>query len=442
MCLSKKQKLLIHYFLICSVGLLLALPSNSQTQWKLEQIGTLPEPISNSAIALGYLHDTANLFVFGAIDSTLSQEGIHRRSYRFNLISKKSEALPELPDSTGKLGMAATAIGDTIYIVGGYHVLPDHSEITSNKVHRYRISENTFLPDGTQLPTGTDDHVQALHSNGTIAAVTGWNNFGNLRKAQFYSPNENTWTEGKQSPNTYPYKAFGAQGVFIGDTLLYFGGATSASGFAILNYLRKVHVDFSDLNNIEWSNQQLPTEQAAYRMAASSLYGNAVWVGGSKKTYNYDGLAYDGTGPVEAVEGVYVWNPASDALIFHSVPGLPMDLRNVGKMNDSTLVIAGGILPNHEVSNKVYTLTWKINSLAQPEVSHPQTVLFPNPAKDRLQVVAPSTIQTLEFRAPSGKSAIQVPIYNGTVNTSILTPGNYLVFDSKTKNFIQRVVVK
>jgi|GEM_PF-5619179 len=39
-------------------------------------------------------------------------------------------------------------------------------------------------------------------------------------------------------------------------------------------------------------------EVNGYRMAATSVENEAYWLGGSNNTYNYNGIAYDGSGGV------------------------------------------------------------------------------------------------------------------------------------------------
>ena len=112
------------------------------------EIGVLPEPISNNAQCSGYLNGVSYIYSFGGIDSTKTSQGIHLRSYRYNTNTNVSDQLPDLPDTLGKIAAGASRIGDTIYIAGGYHVFPNGSELSSNKLHRFDIASNSFMADG------------------------------------------------------------------------------------------------------------------------------------------------------------------------------------------------------------------------------------------------------------------------------------------------------
>jgi hypothetical protein len=52
--------------------------------WTVEQIGALPEPVSNNAVCEAIVNDTLYLYSFAGIDSTLHSSGIHLRAYRIN----------------------------------------------------------------------------------------------------------------------------------------------------------------------------------------------------------------------------------------------------------------------------------------------------------------------------------------------------------------------
>jgi len=65
----------------------------------------------------------------------------------------------------GKIACSASRVDDIIYIIGGYHVAANGSEISSVKVHRYDIINNTFLSDGADIPVPIDDQSQVVIGN-------------------------------------------------------------------------------------------------------------------------------------------------------------------------------------------------------------------------------------------------------------------------------------
>jgi hypothetical protein len=92
---------------------------------------------------------------------------------------------------------------------------------------------------GTDLPIPTDDHVQCVWRDSLIYIITGWSNTGNIPNVQIYDPANDTVLSGTPIPNSDDYKAFGASGVIIGDTIYYAGGVNDSWIFTIQPRLRK-----------------------------------------------------------------------------------------------------------------------------------------------------------------------------------------------------------
>ena len=130
--------------------------------WTITEVGEMPEAITNNPVCEGYQGDTLYIYTFGGLDTSLASTGIHLRSYRYNTLNGRIDTLANMPDTLGKLGVAANRIGDIIYVVGGYYVRPNQSEVTSNKVHRFNTQTNSWMTDAANLLIATDDHVQAV----------------------------------------------------------------------------------------------------------------------------------------------------------------------------------------------------------------------------------------------------------------------------------------
>ena len=296
------------------------------SQITVTEVGELPEAVSNNPVCEGFINGVPYLFSFGGIDNSKIYSGIHTRSFRYNLATGESEVIPSLPDTRGKVGAGASRIGNRIYIMGGYYVNANGSEITSDSVHIYDIESNVFLDNGTPIPVPTDDHVQVVYRDSLIMLVTGWNTNNNIREVQIYNPVTDSWAQATPTPAPRQYRSFGASGVIQNDTIFYFGGATSASGFDIQPYLRKGIINPQDPSQIEWSISE-PDENIAVYRAAATLVGNELhWIGGSAVTYNFDGIAYNGSGGVSPTH----WDLYTEDKLGWSSTGvteLPMDLK-------------------------------------------------------------------------------------------------------------------
>ncbi len=324
---------------------------------KVEVMAQSPEAVTNNAVESATINGQYFIYSFGGLDSTKLYSGIHKRCYRYNITKNIWLRLPDVPDSLGKIASAASRIKDTIYIMGGYHVFADGHEASSNKVHRFNIKTNTFLSDGTPIPTPIDDQVQAVWRDSLIFIVTGWSQKENVPAVQIYNPVTNSWQKGTDLPNTHTFKAFGAQGIFLKDTIFYFGGAAMGKYYPIQQRLVKGFVNPKNPTEILWENIPLDTPFGSYRMAAALVNKVPHFIGGSATTYNYNGIAYNKTGGVAPHKTDFYYNHGKIYKNFNSF--LPMDLRGLASVNDNIKYIFGGLETNQKVSKKILKLTWK-----------------------------------------------------------------------------------
>jgi hypothetical protein len=122
-------------------------------------------------------------------------------------------------------------------------------------------------------------------------------------------------------------------------------------------------------------------------MAALYKEDKLHWIGGSNTTYNYNGIAYNGTGGVPPSNRI-VSSPTGE-IIWDSfyASEIPMDLRGIADINETTAYIMGGMIEDQEVTNKIYKIEFntalgidsKNNSLHSIEV-------YPNPFIDRVKI--------------------------------------------------------
>ncbi len=424
------------------IGIML-LVSTAQAQLTVTEVGTLLERISNNAVCEGFIGDRPYLFSFGGIDSTKRFSGIHQRSFRYDIETGESIAIPPLPDGRGKIASAASRIGNIIYITGGYYVNSNGSEESSDKVHRYDILSNSYLADGSPIPVPTDDHVQAIWQDSLIYLITGWRDFSNIADVQIYNPAEDSWLVGEAVPNNNIYKSFGASGVIVRDTIFYFGGAASSSGFPIQNDLRKGIIDPSDPTKISWSVSAPDSQVVGYRMAATTVGNELHWLGGSEQTYNFDGIAYNGSGGV-ANSNRDLFSLDGKSWMEERVDLLPMDLRGIAVVSDTVQYLAGGMLDNQEVSNKVYKLEWhNRTSSSQTVAENTSPYLYPTPFCERLFVDDRYGTPSLEVKIynTQGLLLAKEKISNGQLDMVAYPDGIYLIrMEAGDESWSQKVI--
>jgi len=414
--------------------------------WTIESVAPLPESVSNNAVCEGFIGDTAFVYSFGGIDASKSASGIHNRAFRYHTIQEEWFRIPDLPDERGKIASGASRIGNIIYIIGGYYVATNGLEESSDRVHRYDIVNNVYLSDGASIPVPIDDHVQAVWRDSLIYVVTGWSDVRNVPDVQIYDPTKDEWIMGTTLLNSSSYTSFGSSGTIIGDTIFYFGGATSgAANFPIQNTLRKGIINPNNLTEIEWSRFNLDNSVKGYRMACTAVFDEIHWIGGSGITYNFDGIAYNGSGGVEPLNrDLYLDTQRDYEWQVNFNYEFPMDLRGIASISDTLKYLAGGMLANQTVTNQVYRLKWNAPISSSNTIIAPfKFRLFPNPTTDliRYEIEHPN-FQSIHLYNMYGQLLQKKEIHNGSFSLKNYPSGNYLLSVIVSNGSYQKLVVK
>ncbi len=325
-------------------------------QWQWTELSSMPFQTANNALCEAIVNGNEYVYSFGGIDTTKSYAGIHQRSFKYDVANDNWTEINSLPDTSGKIASGASFVKGRIYIFGGYHVLASQNEVSSNKVHVYNPSTDLFEQDGATIPIPIDDHVQCVYKDSLVFIVTGWSNTGNVPNVQIYDPSFDTWQAGTSTGGNAFYTSFGSSGHIIGDTLYYYGGAGGGS-FLAKKFMRKGYINPADPTDITWSLMPDAPGLASYRSACSGTENSVFWIGGSSVSYNFDGIAYNGSGGVAPSARVLTYNNlANDFADDFPQPYGVMDLRGVAKLSNNRWIIAGGMDSNQVVMNRTFLL--------------------------------------------------------------------------------------
>ncbi len=359
-----------YYLLIaCLCGIFYSSDLNSQgLAFNWQARASLPEAVSNNAVC-AWTNQSGQRFAFsfGGIDTSKQFSGIHLRSYRYDYNSDQWTAIASIPDTLGKIAMGASMVKDKIYVIGGYHVFANGGELSSDKVHVFNPQTNLWEADAASIPVAIDDHVQLVWRDSLIFVITGWSDVTNIPNVQIFNPSTNQWSVGTSVPDNNLYKAFGASGILVGDTIVYTGGARSTFNFPLSQSIRFGVIDPADPTQISWFEKS-DTNALGYRQAAVNVDGFAVWFGGSDQSYNYDGLAYtDGSG-VPAESKIEFLNPLdlSIRVIQDTLPAI-MDLRGIADFGNNSFLLAGGMEQNQTVTDRVLFIDLLATSIDEVE---------------------------------------------------------------------------
>ncbi len=346
----------------------------AQTDWTWTELAPMPFPTANNAVCEATVGQEKFVYSFGGIDPTKLYSGIHQRAAKYSVALDNWIEIDPLPDTLGKIASGASFVKGKIYIIGGYHVFANHNEISSNKVHVYNPSTDMYEADAASTPFPIDDHVQCVYNDSLIFVVTGWSNTSNKPYVQIFNPELNQWQTGTYTPNTSYFKSFGASRHIIGDTLYYYGGA-GGSGFAARPFMRKGYINPSDPTDITWTLMDDAPGLPSYRAACSGVGNTVFWVGGSSVSYNYDGVAYNGSGGVDPSARILSFNNDSYQFIDdNNQPFGVMDLRGIAKLDGDNWIICGGMDSTQTVNNRTFLLNH--GSLGNELESNPFTVKY------------------------------------------------------------------
>lgn len=353
------------------------------TNAQFSELAPMPEPVANNAVVAAEVGGQPYVYSFAGIDTTKIWSGLHLKSWRYDVTNDEWSTLPDVPDPNGgKIAAWASEVKGKIYVIGGYHVAQNGSEVSSVKTHVFDPESNEWLPDAADVPVPIDDQVQAVWRDSLIFVVTGWSNAGNVTDVQIFNPSENEWMVGTPVPNQTKFKVFGGSGVIIEDTIYYAGGARFAFNFPATTHFRKGVINPDNPTEIEWEGADADEAQG-YRMAAVAAGGKAYWLGGSDVTYNYNGIAYNGSGGVPPLNRITVYDPGSD-VFYQKTDCMPavMDLRGQGQISDNQLIIAGGMEEGQKVSDRTWLIDiGNVTGVKQESLDFDFDV-FPNPSAD------------------------------------------------------------
>ncbi len=427
-----KMKKIILKIVIVALFLILNAPINSQTLTQTA-LADMPKRMSNNPVAAAKVGGQTFVYTFGGLDSTKTQAGIHRKSFKFNVANNTWSTLADVPDANGKLAAAASTVKNKIYIIGGYYVQPNGNETSSNFVHVFDPSTDTYLPNATNIPVAIDDQAQAVWRDSLIYVVTGWSNTTNVANVQILDAQNNNWLMGTPVPNTTQYKVFGSSAAIIGDTIYYAGGASTGSNFPLSPILRKGVINPTNPTQITWSIMTTlslpPIAHATYRNAMFAHNNQLLAIGGSYATYNYNGLAYS-NGAVVNPTGYIRYKLLSNNTFVYQLPSLStpiMDLRNVVQIDSSSYLVCGGMTTGAIVINKTFRFDAIPLSITNIEAQK-TIVVYPNPVKrgEVLKIIKDNVLK-IEILNISGKLVLTKKTSMSEIKTTDLKAGNYIL---------------
>jgi N-acetylneuraminic acid mutarotase len=316
----------------------------------------LPEPVSNNAVAIAQVSGQPTLFSFNGLAKGKTYKDIHANAFSVNLTTKESRSIAPLPDAQGRLASIAVTLNNRIFVIGGYTVAADHSEISTAPVYEYFPLENKYQLV-TNIPVPVDDTVALVYQSRFIYLVSGWHDTGNVNLVQVYDSKQKRWFNATPFPGA---PVFGHAGGMVNDQLLIADGVKvnrvvngkREYGPSDENWLGRI--DSKEPAVIHWTKIKKHPFKPLYRMAATGVnkIQQIIFAGGSDNPYNYDGIGYDKR-PSGASSALFSYDLNQSRWLVHPpLPQASMDHRGLLQA-DEALYIVGGMGDNQKVLSRI-----------------------------------------------------------------------------------------
>ena len=322
-------------------------------------IGPLPDPISNNAVASLRRHGGLWLFSFMGIGAKKTWDAITPASFALNPDSYRWVPIHPVPGLAARLGAVAAGAGDRVYVLGGYVVDPRGGELVVPDVGEYDISGDRWFR-GPDMPIPVRDSVAGVYRDRYIYLIGGRSNGVIVPNVQVYDVEKRTWSQATPIQGT---PVFGHAGALVGDTIVYIDGAApnpagNSPRFIASEECWMGKIDRRDPSKIQWTKLPNHPGAAHFRIAAGGsdrdemIYFN----GGSDKPYDYTGMGYDGK-PAEPSPVTFAFDLRTGKweTLNENTPDPTMDHHGLLVTYDE-LVVVGGMEKDQKVTARTATL--------------------------------------------------------------------------------------
>ncbi|MEM8918111.1 MAG: galactose oxidase [Pseudomonadota bacterium] len=306
---------------------------------------SLPEPVSNNAIALASGPDGLTLYSFNGLKAGKSWQDTSNAAYACVIARSTCEPIDPVPVEQGRLASAAVTVGGKIYLFGGYTVAENGDELSTPEVFAFDPVDESYVRVA-DMPTPVDDMVVLPHRDRYIYLVSGWHDQGNVSLVQLYDTQTDSWLEATEFPGL---PVFGHAGGLVGNSMIITDGVAVAGlvdgkrKFVAAPFTWRGDIDPADPTRISWRPVDPMPGGPLYRMAAvgDEQRRQVVFAGGGDNPYNYNGIGYDGE-PAGPSDRIMAYDLDSDSWkALGRMESASMDHRGLAKSGQDYYIIGG-----------------------------------------------------------------------------------------------------
>lgn len=325
------------------------------------QFDSLPEPVSNNAVAMLKAGRSELLFSLMGIGAKKSWDSVTSSGYALDTSTGDWTPLNPVP-GTGRMAAVAVGARDRVFLFGGYVVDAEGNETTVPDVNVLELKSGRWFR-GADIPVPVDDTVAGVYRDRYIYLIGGWSKNDSVRNVQVYDIVSDRWQQATPIPGT---PVFGHAGGLVDDTMVYVDGASrNPAGdkprYVPVDECWSGKIDRGNPFKIAWTRLPNHPGPARYRIAAggSGKDEKIYFSGGTDNPYNYNGIGYDGR-PAEPSPVTFAFDLHNSKweMINPDTPGPTSDHRGLLVTSDN-LVILGGMEKGQVVTARVQVLSKK-----------------------------------------------------------------------------------
>lgn len=323
-------------------------------------LSDMPEALTNNAVATLSVAGRPALFSFSGLGGGKTAGDISSSAWSYDIAGDRWKRLPDVPGDKHRLASIAVSLGERIFVIGGYTVAADGTEVSTPEVYAFDPVTRTYEARAP-MPVPVDDSVVFTYADRYIYLVSGWHDTGNVSDVQVLDTVEDRWASATPYPGA---PLFGHAGGIVGNIFVIADGVKVTGvidgrrQFGISDEAWQGTIAPDDPTHITWT--RLPPHPGAplYRSAAtgSARLGQIVFAHGSDNPYNFDGIGYNGE-PSQPSAAVFGFDAGTGAWVDYGTLGTPdMDHRGLMEVGGTFFTI-GGMVADQKVSARIGTIT-------------------------------------------------------------------------------------
>jgi N-acetylneuraminic acid mutarotase len=287
-------------------------------------------------------------------------DDITNKVYVLNLKSGKWTESRPVPGVAGRLGASGIVVRGKIFLIGGYVVDGQGTELTANDVNAFFPQDRRWYR-GEDIPVPVDSAVIGEDHDRYIYIVGGRSKNGPVNNVQVYDVQQNTWSQATPFPGT---PVFGHAGGLTDGTIIFVDGAkknpSGGSAYISSDECWSGKIERKDPNKITWTKLSPHPGVGRFGIVAGVVESHKIlFSGGTTVPHNFRGLDAGGK-PAPFADATFAYDEHGNQweTIDQDTEDLRTDTRGIVTTPIGALIV-GGMLRDQSVTGRVLLVNRK-----------------------------------------------------------------------------------